>query len=178
MTPSVDPASLPGAFIGTTGRIGGATEGPSKVEQLLRHFEQHEHRERQTLEDYRATIEKVQNPMVKFVLNMIQMDEARHYELVNQMLSTLEKNLFWRSPPAALDVFQGAGADREELLALVERFAELEQAGIKEYANLLSASKGYYEGLFSALLRGLIRDSEKHLMLLEFLERYLKTARI
>lgn len=176
MTPSVDPMDMPGALI-SSGKSEPPAGGPSKVEELLRHFEDHEYRERKTLEEYRATIEKIQNPMVKFVLNLIQLDEIRHHELANQMLSTLEKNLFWRSPPGALEVFEGVGAEREELLALVRRFAELEQAGIKEYESLLSESKGYYEGLFSALLRALIRDSEKHLMFLQFLDKYLKGAR-
>jgi rubrerythrin len=169
--------NMAGAVIRPPANVEGTPTGLSKVEQLLRHFEEHEHRERNALEEYRATIEKIQNPMVKFVLNLIQLDEARHHELANQMLSTLEKNLFWRSPPGALEVFQGVGAEREELLALVRRFAGLEQDGIKEYENLLSESKGFYEGLFSALLRALIRDSEKHLMFLQFLEKYLKDAR-
>lgn len=177
MTPSVDPMNMAGAVIRPPANVEGTSGSLSKVEQLFRHFEEHEYRERRTLEEYRATIEKIQNPMVKFVLSLIQLDEARHHELADQMLSTLEKNIFWRSPPAALEVFQGVGADREELLTLVRRFAELEQDGTKEYESLLTESKGYYEGLFSALLRALIRDSDKHLMFLQFLEKYLKAAR-
>ena len=177
MAPSVDPMNVTGGLIWPPGQIGGSTEGPSKVEQLLRHFEDHEHKEQKTLEEYQGAIEKTEHPMVKFLLNLIRLDEAKHYEVVNSMLSTVQKNLFWRDSPAALDLFQGVGAEQEELLALVKKFIRLEREGIKEYESLLSETKDYYEGLFSLLMRGLIKDSEKHLMFLEFLQKYLKAAR-
>lgn len=177
MTPGVDPMSVVGDLGWPKGKLAGDSEGPSKVERLLRHFQEHERKEGQTLEEYREIIERVGNPMVKFVLNLIELDETKHHEVANAMLATLEKNLFWRHPPAALDVFRGVGAEKEELLALVQRFVRLERDGIKEYKRLLSEAKDYYEGLFSVLLRALIQDSEKHLMFLEFLRKYIQTAR-
>ncbi len=176
MARDVDPMLLVGDLGWPSARLEAPTEGPSKLEQILQHFEDHEHRERRTLQEYRETIENVENSMVKFVLNLIQLDEAKHSELVSAMLATLEKDLFWRHSPAALDVFRGVGAEKEELLALVKRFIHLERDGIREYESLRSEAKDYYEGLFSVLLRALIGDSEKHLMLLEFLQKYLKVA--
>lgn len=177
MIPSVDPMNATGELIWSTREIGSTTEGPSKVEQLLRHFEDHEYKEQKTLGEYRAAIEKTENPMVRFLLSLIRLDEEKHYEVVNAMLSTMQRSVLWRDLPAALDVFQEVGAgEKEELLALAEKFIHLEREGIKEYENLLSETKDYYEGLFSLLVRALIKDSEKHLMFLEFLQKYLKTA--
>lgn len=177
MAPKFDPIDVTGAFIGLPVEGGGSTEGPPKVERLLRHFEDHEYKERKTLEEYRGAIEKAQNPMVRFLLDLIRLDEEKHHEVINTMLSTLEKHVLWRHSPAALDVFQDVGAERAELLALVQKFIRLEREGIKEYEGLLSDTKGYYEGLFPLLIRALIKDSEKHLMFLEFLQKYIRTTR-
>ncbi len=174
MARNVDPMLLVGDRGWPSARLEGSREGPSKLEQLLQHFEDHEHKERRTLQEYRDTIEDVDQPMVKFVLNLIQLDEAKHYEVVNAMLATLQKDLFWRDTPAALDVFRGVGAEKEELLAFVKRFIQLERDGIREYESLRSEAKDYYGGLFSVLLRALIKDSEKHVTLLEFLQKHLK----
>ena len=113
MAQSVDPMSVVGDLGWPKGQLGGDSEEPPKVERLLRHFEEHERKEGRTLQEYREIIERVGNPMVKFVLNLIQVDETKHYEVVNAMLATLEKNLFWRDSLAALDVFRGVGEEKE-----------------------------------------------------------------
>ena len=178
MAPHDDPRDLPAPdfdLLRSEPRV--SIDTPSKIELLLRHFENHEYKEQKTLEEYRDAIGRVKNPMAKFLLDLIGQDEIKHHELVNAMFATLEKSIFWRHPPAALDVFEDVGTDKEELLALVAKFSRVEREGIKEYEALVGDTKGYYEGLFSLLLRMLIKDSEKHLMLLEFLEKYIKAAR-
>jgi len=176
MARGVDPMLLVGDLAWPSARFETPREGPSKLEQLFRRFEDHERQERRTLQAYRETVENVEHPMVKFVLNLIQLDEAKHCELVGAMLATLEKDLFWRDSRAALELFQGVGAEKEELLALVKGLVRLERDGLRAYKSLRSEAKERYAGLFSVLLRALIEDSEKHLNLLEFLQRYLKAA--
>lgn len=46
-------------------------KNPKNVEQIFRYFEEHEHKERTTLEDYLQVIEKVEQPAIKFVLELI-----------------------------------------------------------------------------------------------------------
>jgi hypothetical protein len=41
---------------------------------------------------------------------------------------------------------------------------------------LLKESAGYYYGLFTLLIEAMIRDSEKHIEMLEFLARRLKST--
>lgn len=50
----------------------------------------------------------------------------------------------------------------------------LEKEGIREYKILLGGSADYYHGLFKILVNLMIRDSEKHIELLEFLRQRLK----
>jgi hypothetical protein len=45
--------------------------------------------------------------------------------------------------------------------------------GIREYKNLVKDSAGYDHGLFKTLVNSMIRDSEKHVELLEFLRQRL-----
>ncbi len=52
--------------------------------------------------------------------------------------------------------------------------SDLKKTGIREYKSLAKESSGYYNGLFKVLLDGMIRDSEKHVELLEFLRENLK----
>ena len=62
------------------------------------------------------------------------------------------------------------------LRAETEEFLRIEKEGIKEYKALLEESSGYYHGLFKVLLGSMIRDSEKHVELLEFLKENLTSA--
>jgi hypothetical protein len=55
-----------------------------------------------------------------------------------------------------------------------DAFIELEREGIKECKTLIKESSGYYHGVFKILLDSMIRDSEKHIELLDFLKEQLK----
>ena len=60
--------------------------------------------------------------------------------------------------------------------AVTEELIHLEKDGIREYQTLVKESSGYYHGLFKVLLDSMIRDSEKHVELLQFLNTNLKDA--
>jgi hypothetical protein len=92
------------------------------------------------------------------------------------MVSTLKGSLTWTKPP---DSLEGAGEPstmNAKLREVTDEFIRLETEGIREYKTLVKESSGYYHGLFKVLLDGMIRDSEKHVELLEFLKENLKEA--
>jgi hypothetical protein len=62
------------------------------------------------------------------------------------------------------------------LLEMTDEFLRLEKEGIREYKILIKESSSYYHGLFKILLDAMIRDSEKHVELLEFLKENVKSA--
>ena len=68
-----------------------------------------------------------------------------------------------------------AAANRE-LRISTDAFIELEREGIRECKTLVKESSGYYHGVFKILLDSMIKDSEKHIELLEFLKENLKDA--
>jgi bacterioferritin (cytochrome b1) len=146
----------------------------SAVERLMNEFEAHEAKEEKTLDEYRDLVVKSKSPVVRFLLQMILSDEEKHRAVTNAMAATLRGSLTWTKPENSIDDVVEVSNNNAHLLALTEEFIELEKTGIKEYRKLMNASEGYYHGLFTLLLQSMVRDSEKHIDLLEFLQKRLK----
>jgi hypothetical protein len=62
----------------------------------------------------------------------------------------------------------------DRLRSITEEFIKLEKEGIQESKRLVKESSGYYHSVLKVLLDSMIRDSEKHIELLEFLKENLK----
>lgn len=148
----------------------------SEVERLLNEFEVHEGYESIFAQRYKEITEKTSNPLIRFLLRLIISDEEKHYAVTHAMVSTLRGDLAWTKPEDAISGLYDLGETKEELLRLTEDFIQVEKKGIEEYKKLIKASKGYYHGLFSLLLRSMVHDSEKHVEILEFLQQRLKEA--
>jgi len=145
----------------------------SQVEQLLNEFEVHEAKEERFLDDYRKAIRAVKNPANRFVLQLIVADEEKHRAVSHALVATLKGSLTWSKPEGSLEGDADDTAADAKLLAVTEAFINLEKEGIREYKTLLKDSAGYYHGLFETLINSMIRDSEKHVELLEFLRQRL-----
>ncbi|MSP38171.1 MAG: hypothetical protein EXR70_06745 [Deltaproteobacteria bacterium] len=144
-----------------------APEGISPIERLLNEFEAHEAQEEKSLEYYRKVMGEMPNPMTRFLLQMIVSDEEKHRAVIHAMAATLKGSLTWSKPAGSLE---GSLATKNgKLSEATEEFIRIEKEGIKDYKKLVEASSGYYHGLFKVLIDSMIRDSEKHVELLEFL---------
>ena len=146
----------------------------SAVEKLLNEFEAHESKEENSLEQYRSATVLIKNPVNRFVLQMILSDEEKHRAVVHAMAATLKGSLTWSKPAGSLEGDSDDTAANRKLAAVTDEFLKLEREGIKEYKGLLKVSEDYYHGLFKILISAMIRDSEKHIELLEFLRERLK----
>lgn len=147
----------------------------SPIERLLNEFEAHESKEEKSLEYYRKVLGDMPNPATRFLLQLIISDEEKHRAVIHAMVATLKGSLNWTKPAGSLE----GGADSAlsgKLLETTEEFIQIEKEGIKDYKTLIGESSGYYHGLFKVLMDSMIRDSEKHIELLEFLRGSLKTA--
>jgi len=157
--------------------LGAREEGLSEAERLLQAFEAHEGEEKGFLREYRAILENCKHPMAAFLLNLIIADEERHQAVVHSMVATLQGALNWSHPAGAIDDSTTLTQEQAaELRRLTQTFIDEERNGIKEYKNLIKSSKGYYRGLFTLLINIMIHDSEKHVMILEFLHDELANA--
>ena len=148
----------------------------SEVEKLLSEFETHEGQEREFLTEYRKILDETKNPFIRFLLRLIVSDEEKHHAIVQAMVSTLKGDLTWTKPEEAIRGLYDLGKGNDRLFELTKDFIRLEKEGIKEYRKLIKTSKGYYHGLFGLLFDSMVRDSEKHIAILEFLRRRLKEA--
>jgi rubrerythrin len=146
----------------------------SHVERLLNEFEAHEGKEEQSIENYRRILANVRNPVTRFVIQLILSDEEKHRAVTHSIVSTLKGSLTWTKPAGSLEGGADEPATNRELLAMTDQFIELEKNGIREYKELLKESVDYYQGLFKILLNSMIRDSEKHVELLEFIRQRIK----
>jgi len=152
------------------------TEQISPIERLLNEFEAHEAKEEKALEQYRAALGTIKNPATRLLLQMIVSDEERHRAVIHAMASTLRGSLSWTKPAGSLEGDEDRGRTTQKLVDTTDKFIELEKEGIREYKTLVKESAGYYHGIFKILLESMIRDSEKHIELLEFLRERLKVS--
>jgi len=153
----------------------GSTE-ISEVERLTNEFQAHESQEGRFIGRYKEIAEKSNNPLVKFLLQLIVSDEEKHHAVTHAIVSTLKGSLTWTRPEDAVTGLYNLGEGKEELLRLTKDFIKLEKEGITEYKKLIKNSKHYYQGLFVLLLDAMIYDSEKHVEILDFLRKRLKEA--
>ena len=151
-------------------------EGISAVEKLLNEFEAHEAKEEKSVEEYRRALGVMKDPATRFIMQLIISDEEKHRAVAHAMAATLKGSLNWTKPAGSLEGTADEAEIKRKLTAVTEDFIDLEKAGVKEYKLLLKESSGYYHGLFKILIEAMIRDSEKHIELLDFLSRRLKAA--
>jgi len=148
----------------------------SELEQLMNEFEVCEEQEGEFVQQYKEIAGRSKNPLVKFLLDLIISDEEKHRAAIHAIVSTLKSNLTWTKQE---DSFPGFGeldkeGESKDLLRLTSDFIRHEKDGIRQYKKLIKSSEGYYYGVCVLLLQSIIRDSEKHVAILEFLRRRLR----
>jgi bacterioferritin (cytochrome b1) len=148
----------------------------SPIERLLNEFEAHETKEEKSLEDYRKLLTGMPNPITRFLLQLIVSDEEKHRAVIHAMVATLKGSLMWKKPEGSLEGAADLVETNNQLRVTTDAFIELEKQGIRECKTLAKESSGYYHGVFKILLDSMIKDSEKHIELLEFLKENLKQA--
>ena len=147
--------------------------GVSPIERLLNAFEAHEAKEDKSIQQYREAMSGVRNPITRFLLQLIISDEEKHRAVIHAMIATLKGSLAWTKPEGSLEGPADSAMTSRRLCETTEEFIKLERNGIEEFETLMHQSRGYYHGVFKILLDSMVRDSEKHIKLLEFLKETL-----
>ncbi len=150
----------------------------SAFEQMLNQFSIHERHEQEFLDEYREIVDRHDNPLVKFLLQLIMSDEEKHHDMVRTITSALQ---------ADLTGIKGGGADipklgaiseekKDDLLRLTADFIKAEKQTIDDYKALMKKSRGFHRGLLVLLIRTIIHDSEKHVLILDFIDEKLRES--
>lgn len=146
-------------------------------EQLMNCFRAHERDEQRFLEEYRDITERHENPLVRFLLQLIMSDEEKHHAVLHTITSTLSADLVGqRSGERLPNLGEISAEEKQALRKLTAEFIQTEKDGIKQYKALLKPSAGYYGELLVLLIRTIIHDSEKHLMILRFIDKKLQES--
>jgi len=156
--------------------VGVISDETSEVERLMKEFESHEAHEAVFVRRYREIFQRMRNPLVKFLVELILADEEKHHTVLKCMTSTFKGALTWTRFENAVEGLYNLGQQKDEVLNVTEEFIRAEKKEIVEYRTLMRASKKYYQGLFALFLAVMIHDSEKHIEILEFLRQKLKEA--
>lgn len=154
----------------------GIPESPefSAVQRLMHEFQTHESDEARWLGIYRKLAHESEDPLIRFLLNLIIADEERHHEIIGHIVSGLQNDLAWTSSKKG--VVKSAEQDKQakDFLEIVERLLAVERDGIGEYEKLVKTTEGFRQGLFGMLCKSMIHDSLKHLDILDFLKLKLR----
>lgn len=156
--------------------IWGIPESPefSAVQQLMNEFQAHESEEGRWLSIYRKIAEESNDPLIRFLLNLIISDEEKHQELIGRMVASLKDDLAWTRPEQVAVDREQLKKRSKDLSNMVEHFLRVERKGIKEYERMNKASQGLRHDLFSLLCKTMIHDSLKHIGILDFLRLKLR----
>lgn len=141
---------------------------------LLQLLETHSEREVEALASYeRMAQESAPTGAVQYLLKLIVDDEQRHHRVFDEMANEL-KSVVWEldvepRTPAMID------RTSPELLAETERLLAFEKDDAKELRRLRKLVRQSPKGSLQPLLVDMmLRDTEKHIAILEFLRDHLK----
>jgi hypothetical protein len=140
----------------------GIPESPefSAVQRLMHEFQSHESDEARWVAIYQKLAHESEDPLIRFLLNLIIADEERHHKIIRHIVSGLKDELAWtRSETVA--------AKPPEQDKRAREFSEIVE-------RLLVTTEGFHQDLFGMLCRIMIQDSLKHIGILDFLKLKLR----
>lgn len=146
----------------------------SAIEQIQHSFVNHEREEQEFLKGYGEIVDGCENPLIRFLLQLIMKDEEKHHALVRTIATTFSDEIVGRRSSGGLPKFELMSEDDvERLKSLTKDFIKTEKDGIKQYQALTKSCGDLYDGLLELLIQTIIHDSRKHLMILEFISKKL-----
>jgi hypothetical protein len=159
--------------------IWGIPESPefSVVHHLMNEFKTHENDEERWLSVYKESAEAADDPVIRFLLNMIVTDEERHHQILARTMASLKDDLASTRAGERPAKTAASAAAARELAVIVERFLDVERKGIRECEKLKKTTQRFRQGLLALFCETMIYDSLKHIAILKFLRTKLKQQR-
>lgn len=154
-----------------------ALTGASGWEQsLYAHLQAHAEGERALLELYRDFARNAALPAYRYLAELIIAEEEQHHRLYADLAKSLRMSAEFspeQPPIPRLAPDAASDAERRTMLALAERFLELEEKDSRELGQLmrqLDEMKG--TTLWHLLTRIMRMDNEKHIQILRFIREH------
>ena len=150
--------------------------GGTTIEGLATAIARHADSEAGALAQYGQLAEQSGDPVIALVMNLILEDEERHHGLLKRIEASLRDALEWTRSPSALPSAMPAEAQKD-LAQVAHKLVQEEQNGVRRMRELAESEKGISGGLHSLLLQMMAMDSEKHALMLRFVQARLEPSR-
>lgn len=149
-------------------------------ENLLAHFHEHVEGEWELLQEY-AEFRDAGPEHVRYLIDLILGDEARHHQWFRELLNRVRSDIDWRDYGPKVPYVTKA-ADSAALVAATDRFLALEREDARSLRSLKKELRPVRDTtLFSLLVEFMELDTRKHIAILEFIrhramERWSRTG--
>lgn len=145
-------------------------------EGLFNHFTAHTQNETDVLGAYAAMAQSSPNGYVRYPSALLLEDEQRHHRIFTQLANTLFSEASLTQGPDDVPSISHT-EDAAELRALTQRLIDLEEDDAVELARLRKELTPVRDTtLWDLLVQLAERDTEKHLLILKFIEGVAKSA--
>jgi hypothetical protein len=139
-------------------------------ENLLVHFQDHVEGERELLEAY-AKFRDEGPEYVRYLIDVILGDEARHHQMFRELVNRLRSDIDWRDYGPHVP-YVGQAPDPTALAEATQRFLAFEHEDAKSLHRLQKELRPVRNTtLFSLLVELMELDTKKHIAILEFIHR-------
>ena len=139
-------------------------------EGLLAHFQDHMEGEKELLEAY-ATFRDEGPEYVRYLIDVILGDEARHHQMFRELVNRLRSDIDFRDYGPQVPYVERA-PNRTALVEATDRFLAFEQEDAKSLHRLQKDLRPLRNTtLFSLLVELMELDTKKHIVILEFIRR-------
>jgi hypothetical protein len=139
--------------------------------ELFDHLVRHLDEENQLIDDYEKLAADA-GGHVAYLLRLIIEDEHRHHRLFEEWCNTLRSDAEFR-PVEPQVPHLGSAIEPDEVRAVIDRFLTVERADRKDLSRLRKQIRDQRDvTLWDVLLEVMDLDTQKHIAMLQFLERH------
>ena len=132
--------------------------GPEREEKLLNTLKKWQHIEREAIDTTAAIMEKTQNPLIRQVMEIIRNDSVQHHRVQQFLIDSITTQAVTLTPEELAQIWGD-----------IEAHDDVEKKVIAMAKECLEES---HSRVHKALLSYLLRDEEKHDVILNELENF------
>lgn len=141
--------------------------------QMFQHLTGHTRREGAMLADYAELAATTESNALRYVINMLLEDERRHHRYFDELAMSLKSEAEFSEDEPVVPRLDLDRADPVELHDVTNRLLENEKADAKELRRLRKELHDVKDTtLWGLLVDVMLRDTEKHMEILEFIRRH------
>ena len=130
------------------------------------------------LNEYAAIAEATESKALNYVINLLLDDERRHHRYFNELASSLKSESELSGDDPVVPRLDLDRVDRAELRETTERLLEHEKSDAKELERLRKELRDVKDTtLWGLLVDIMLRDTEKHIAILRFVEQHTPSKR-